>query len=51
MLPDTSDFAKLTADFRWNIPARFNVGVAVSDVWAKADPDRPAIIDLRGGDS
>ena len=49
MLPDISDYAKLTADFHWSIPARFNIGVAVSDVWALSDPGRPAIIDLRGG--
>ena len=51
MLPDISDYDKLSERFRWNIPARFNIGVAVSDVWAKAEPDRPAILDLRGGEA
>ena len=49
MLPDIADYQKLCASFQWAVPARFNIGVAVSDVWAVADPDRPAILDLRGG--
>ena len=49
MLPDISDYPQLAASFQWRIPARFNIGTAVSDVWAAADPDRPAILDLRGG--
>ena len=49
MLPDIADYQKLCASFQWSVPARFNIGVAVSDVWAVADPDRPAILDLRGG--
>ena len=49
MLPDIADYQKLCASFQWPVPARFNIGVAVSDVWAVADPDRPAILDLRGG--
>ena len=51
MLPDISDYPQLAASFQWRIPARFNMGVAVSDVWAAAEPDRPAILDLRGGDA
>ena len=49
MLPDISDYEKLKADFRWVIPQRFNIGVAVADAWAAIDPERPAILDLRGG--
>jgi acetyl-CoA synthetase len=28
------------APFVWDLPARFNIGVAVSDAWAARDPDR-----------
>jgi non-ribosomal peptide synthetase component F len=48
VLPDISDYPQLAASFLWRIPARFNMGVAVSDVWAATDPDRPAILDVRG---
>jgi acetyl-CoA synthetase len=51
VLPDISDYQRLAASFQWRIPARFNMGVAVSDVWAATEPDRPAILDLRGGDA
>lgn len=37
------------ARFDWSIPQRFNIGVAVCDRWAAADPDRTAIIDAVGG--
>jgi acetyl-CoA synthetase len=30
-------------DFRWRIPARYNIGVEVCDRWAAREPDRPAI--------
>ena len=32
--------------FAWAIPRKFNIGVACCDTWAKADPDRPAIIEI-----
>jgi len=34
--------------FAWRIPARFNIGVAVCDVWAEREPDRIALIDYAG---
>ncbi len=40
MLPDRPTYDALIRDFRWEIPARFNIGAAVSDVWASRDPDR-----------
>ncbi len=49
VLPDASDYQQLSARFRWAVPPRFNMGVAVSDAWATTQPDRPAILDLRGG--
>jgi acetyl-CoA synthetase len=36
----------MRAGFRWNIPARFNMGVACCDSWAAADPGRPALVHL-----
>ena len=48
MLPDIRDYDALCAAFRWNIPARFNIGVACCDVWAAAEPQRPAILEVAG---
>ena len=31
MLTETSDYAKLYRDFRWDIPARFNMATACCD--------------------
>ena len=30
-------------------PAHFNIGAAVLDRWAAADPDRPAVVELVAG--
>lgn len=45
MLPEVSDYAALMRSFRWIVPERLNMGVAVCDAWALRDPDRPAIIE------
>lgn len=37
----------LRSAFRWSIPDRFNIGVAVSDAWAARDPARTALIEWR----
>ncbi|MBK5932740.1 acetyl-CoA synthetase [Rhodovulum imhoffii] len=39
-------------DFRWEIPARFNIGVDICDRWAAKHPDRTAILDIddQGGE-
>jgi acetyl-CoA synthetase len=47
MLPDIRDYDRLAAAFRWRIPGRYNIGVDVCDRWAAAEPDRPAILDVR----
>lgn len=47
MLERRDDHASLYRDFRWNIPPRFNIGVAVVDRWAAQDPDRTALFDYR----
>jgi acetyl-CoA synthetase len=44
MLPKASSFEELTRNFRWQIPARYNIGVDISDKWAAIDPGRAAII-------
>lgn len=44
MLPKATSYAALRSAFRWQIPSTFNIGVAVSRPWAKADPNRPAIL-------
>jgi len=40
MLPISDTYDHLRRDFRWQIPERFNIGVAVSDAWAEHEPDR-----------
>jgi acetyl-CoA synthetase len=45
-MPESRDFAALSAGFRWDIPRRYNMGVDVADRWAAVDPDRPAVIDV-----
>ena len=47
MLERRDDYASLYRDFRWIIPERFNIGVAVADRWAAEDPDRTALFDYR----
>ncbi|KIT14331.1 AMP-binding protein [Jannaschia aquimarina] len=37
------------ADFRWNIPERFNIAAACCDAWAETDPDGMAVVDLSAG--
>jgi acetyl-CoA synthetase len=47
MLPDIRDEKQLRAAFRWDIPERYNIGVAVCDVWAKREPDRLALLNVK----
>ena len=44
MLERGDSFAVIRDRFRWDIPARYNMGVDVCDRWADACPDRVAII-------
>ena len=44
MLPDAKDYDALYRQFRWNVPARYNIGVDACDKWAEADPGRLAIL-------
>src|SRR5664279_5831588 len=43
MLTKTTDYAKLYRDFRWDVPARFNIATACCDRHADGT-DRPALI-------
>ena len=45
MMPDLRNYDKLRAAFRWNIPARYNIGVDCCDRWAAVDPQRVAIVE------
>ena len=44
MLERRDDYEALYRDFRWNIPVRFNIGVAVADRWAVTEPERTALL-------
>ncbi len=44
MLERRDSYEALCRDFRWRIPGRFNIGVAVSDRWAATEPDRTALL-------
>ena len=47
VLPDTRDYDALYRSFRWQMPARYNIGVDVCDRWARRDPRRTAILNVR----
>ena len=44
MLPDIRDYDRLYAEFRWQIPSDYNIGIDVCDRWAARDPRRLAIV-------
>ena len=46
MLPFSRDEASLRAAFQWDVPQRYNIGVAVCDVWAARDANRLALLDV-----
>ena len=48
MLPHIRNYEKLYRQFRWQVPARYNIGVDVCDRWAERDPDRLALVNVRG---
>jgi acetyl-CoA synthetase len=47
MLPLTRNYDELVRQFRWQVPAEFNIGVEVCDRWATRDPGRLAIVAAR----
>ena len=44
MLPQSRSYDELYGQFRWHVPARFNIGVEVCDRWAERDPGRLALV-------
>ena len=42
-LPKRESYEALIRDFRWEIPAHFNIGRAVADEWAEREPQRLAL--------
>jgi acetyl-CoA synthetase len=46
MLPHIRNYEELCRKFRWDIPARYNIGIDVCDRWAARDPDRLALLHL-----
>lgn len=47
MLTRRDSYAAMYRDFAWDIPARFNIGTAVSDAWATRQPERIALVEYR----
>ncbi len=43
MLPEAQNYDALIDRFDWQIPDRYNIGVACCDHWAERDPDRIAL--------
>src|SRR6187397_2365132 len=44
MLPQSRSYEELYRQFRWQVPAQFNIGVEVCDRWAARDPGKLALI-------
>jgi acetyl-CoA synthetase len=51
MLASAKDYASLVRTFRWQIPARYNIAASCCDQWAKADPERVAVITVQDNGS
>ena len=49
LIRDIGNWAAMRTAFRWNVPERFNIAQACCDSWARAQPDKTAIIHV-GGD-
>src|SRR5215475_14273492 len=47
VLPRVKDYDSLFRQFRWPVPARYNIGVDVCDRWAEKEPNRLAILHVR----
>lgn len=44
MLPRADTYDELVRQFRWQVPAHYNIGVDVCDRWAAQEPERLAIL-------
>jgi acetyl-CoA synthetase len=47
VLPQLRDYDAIYRQFRWKVPARYNIGVDVCDRWAAAEPGSLAILHVR----
>ncbi len=47
MLPPIRNYDELYRQFRWQVPAHFNIAVDACDRWAASDPRRLAIVAVR----
>ena len=47
MIAPADAYEIIRRDFRWALPARFNIGRAVCDDWAAREPARPALFEDR----
>ncbi len=47
VLTFTRDYDALYRQFRWELPATYNIGVDVCDRWAAAEPGRLALVHIR----
>jgi acetyl-CoA synthetase len=47
ILPSGRDYDTVYRQFRWNVPARYNIGVDCCDKWAANEPDRLAILHVK----
>jgi len=47
MLRRSDSYTSLRADFSWDIPEFYNVGVDACDKWAEQTPDASAIVDVK----
>lgn len=48
MLTRADTYEELVRQFRWQVPARYNIGVDVCDRWAVREPNRLAILHIHG---
>jgi acetyl-CoA synthetase len=47
VLPQSRNYDDVYNQFRWQVPARYNIGVDVCDRWAASEPERLAILHAR----
>jgi acetyl-CoA synthetase len=46
MLPKVKTETELYTAFQWDVPERYNIGVAVCDIWAARESERLALVDV-----
>ncbi len=47
LLPRLDNYNDIYRQFRWQVPARYNIGVDVCDRWAAQEPDRLALLHVK----